>query len=143
MPRKRPVAPSSHPWPLGMARDGDPSAPGGSSMISENNNTVTPKTATRKKPPSSKLRRAIDALAMRFPNGSVKREELDRICGSTNSPDIILKLRKDYVGDDGVICQIVNGIDCDGRPHKSGQYSFSQAGFQHIHEQGLHNGEWS
>jgi hypothetical protein len=112
-------------------------------MMSLNVNPVAPKVAPTvggKKKPSPRLRRAIDAMMSCYPDGSIKREELDRICGSSNSPDIIRKLRKDYVDDEGVICQMVDCIDRDGRPCKGGQYSFSEAGFQRIHEQGLYHG---
>jgi hypothetical protein len=90
--------------------------------------------------PSRRFGRAINAMASRYPNGGVKREELDRICGCSNSPDIILKLRRDYVGFDGVNCKMVDCIDRDGRRCKAGMYSFSEAGFTRIHELGLYRG---
>ena len=112
-------------------------------MTSQNDTPSAPEitpTASHKTLPSPRLHRAIDAIASRYPDGAVKREELDRICGSSNSPDIILQLRRDYVGNDGVICTKVEVIDRDGRRCKAGQYSFSDAGYQRILEQGLYHG---
>jgi hypothetical protein len=90
--------------------------------------------------PSARFERAITAMVSCYPNGGIKREELDRICGCSNSPDIILKLRRDYVGFDGVNCKMVDCIDRDGRRCKAGMYSFSEAGFTRIHELGLYRG---
>lgn len=92
------------------------------------------------KRPHPRLQRAINAIASRYPHSGVTREELDRICGSSNSPDLILQLRTNYVGDDGVICQMVERIDRDGKSCKVGKYSFSDAGYQRILELGLYRG---
>lgn len=93
-----------------------------------------------RKHPHPRLQRAINAMASHYPHSGVKREELDRICGSSNSPDLIFQLRNDYIGHDGVICQRVDGIDRDGQSCKVGLYSFSDAGYQRILEQGLYCG---
>ena len=94
----------------------------------------------RKKKPSPRLRRTIDALVTRYPFGGVSREELDRISGSSNGPDIVYQLRQKYIGDDGVISQKIAGFDRDGQPCKVGYYSLSEAGYQRILEQGLYHG---
>lgn len=109
----------------------------------QNDKPIAPKTTltvASKKKPSLRLRRAINAIASRYPHGGVTREALDRICGSSNSPDLILQLRNDYIGHDGVICKKIDGIDRDGQPCKVGLYSFSDAGYQRILELGLYHG---
>lgn len=93
-----------------------------------------------KRRPHIRLQRAINAIASRYLKSGVTREELDRISGSSNSPDLILQLRKNFVGNDGVICQMVERIDRDGKSCRVGEYSFSDAGYQCILEQGLYHG---
>jgi len=92
------------------------------------------------KHPHPRLQRAINAIASRYLKSGVTREELDRICGSSNSPDLILQLRKNFVGYDGVICQMVERIDRDEKSCRVGEYSFSDAGYQRILELGLYHG---
>ena len=59
-------------------------------------------TSVSKKSLSPRMRRTIDALANCYPSGNITREALDRISGSSNSPDQIYKLRRDHLGFDGV-----------------------------------------
>lgn len=48
-----------------------------------------------------------------------RREEVDRIAGASNGPDLIFELRKRGLS---VQCRRVPGIDCDGKPVKFGVY---------------------
>ena len=48
-----------------------------------------------------------------------KREEIDRIAGASNSPELIAELRRRGLR---VRCQLTPGIDYDGRPIKFGVY---------------------
>lgn len=63
--------------------------------------------------------RVIRAL-MRRP---CKREEIDRIAGASNGPDLISNL-----GDCGlhIICTLVQGIDRDGKRVRFGVYEFDE-----------------
>lgn len=61
--------------------------------------------------------RAIDALMTRI-NG-VSREELDRICGASNSPEVVRSLRGKGLD---VPCLMVDGLDRDGKPCRFGVY---------------------
>ena len=52
-----------------------------------------------------------------------KREELDKIAGASNSPELIAELRRRGLA---VPCDRVPAIDRDGYPVKSGVYSFTE-----------------
>ena len=98
-------------------------------------------TTAPKKPLTARMRRTIDALVNCYPSGKIKREALDRISGSSNSPDQIFKLRRDHIGYDGVDCQMSQGIDRDGKPCVIGLYSLTELGYQRVIQKGLlHNG---
>jgi len=62
--------------------------------------------------------RAINALR----NRPVMREELDRLAGCSNSPELVRQLR--CMGLD-IDCQKVPVIDRDGKICKSGRYEFA------------------
>lgn len=70
---------------------------------------------------STRLIRAV----VRLIAGQVDREELDRVVGSTNSPDIVLQLRRKGVG---ILCHLVDARDRDGRPCRYGRYELTPAG---------------
>ena len=61
--------------------------------------------------------RVIHALKIR----PRKREEIDRIAGASNGPELIAELRRCGLR---VPCQRTPGIDRDGRPVKFGVYAF-------------------
>lgn len=69
--------------------------------------------------------RAIDALT----KGPCKREDLDRIAGASNSPELVADLRRRGLR---VPCKMVAGIDRDGVPIKYGVYSFDDDDFQKV-----------
>jgi hypothetical protein len=62
--------------------------------------------------------RVIQALMLR----PRKREEIDRIAGASNGPDLIDKLRQRGLK---VQCKRTPGIDRDGRPIRFGIYEFN------------------
>ena len=60
--------------------------------------------------------------------GWIAREAIDRISGSSNGPDVIRQLREKLGGDDTIDTRLVEGIDRDGRPCKTGQYQLTAKG---------------
>jgi hypothetical protein len=64
--------------------------------------------------------RVIQALMLR----PRKREEIDRIGGASNGPDLISKLGRRGLH---IPCTLVRGIDRDGRPVKFGVYQLDEA----------------
>lgn len=52
-----------------------------------------------------------------------KREEIDRIAGASNGPELIAELRRRGLR---IPCHRVPGIDRDGRPVKFGVYEFDE-----------------
>lgn len=67
--------------------------------------------------------RALDALLVR----PIPREQLDRIAGCSNGPDLIRNLRALGLGD-ALVCHRVPGIDRDGFPIKFGVYALLDSG---------------
>lgn len=67
---------------------------------------------------NSRELRALSVLIDR----PLMREELDRIAGASNAPDLIFRLR--YRGLD-LPCERVESVDRDGRPCRPGRYSLS------------------
>lgn len=62
--------------------------------------------------------RVINSLLIR----PRKREEIDRIAGASNGPDLIAELRRRYLD---VPCDIVPGYDSDGLPVRFGIYNLT------------------
>jgi hypothetical protein len=69
-------------------------------------------------------RRVLEALCRS--DGWVFREDVDRIAGASNGPQVIAELRHGWGID--VAMQRVDRIDRDGKPCKPGQYSLTAAG---------------
>ncbi len=76
---------------------------------------------------SMRQRRVLEALL----RGSVTREALDRIAGSSNSPDIIFRIRQKGVT---VICERYPAKDRDGEPCKPGRYILCKSSEQRVIE---------
>lgn len=72
--------------------------------------------------------RVLEAL---LPGRWVDREPLDRIAGSSNSPDVIWKLRH-KIGQDSIDMELIEGIDRDGRPCRTGRYRLTQQGRERL-----------
>jgi hypothetical protein len=68
--------------------------------------------------------RALQALLDR----SLSREEIDRIVGCSNGPDLIADLRGLGLGKVGLPCRLETGRDRDGRPTRYGIYYLSDLG---------------
>jgi hypothetical protein len=64
--------------------------------------------------------RAAKALLAR----PLKREELDRVAGCSNSPDLIAGLRRKGLD---IPCERIKVVDRDGHDCEAGQYSFTDA----------------
>lgn len=56
------------------------------------------------------------------------RESVDRIAGASNGPQVILELRRNLVGNDGIEMQQVESTDRDGRACKPGRYRLTETG---------------
>lgn len=56
------------------------------------------------------------------------REEVDRIAGASNGPQIIAELRQKVTGHDGIEMRQVDAADRDGKPCRPGQYRLSEVG---------------
>jgi len=69
--------------------------------------------------------RALDALW----HGPRMREELDRIAGCSNSPNLVRELALRGVG---IACDRVGVLDRDGRPCKPGRYSLTDGGRERL-----------
>ncbi len=52
------------------------------------------------------------------------REDLDRVAGASNGPDIVAALRRKGLD---IPCVLREGIDRDGRPCKTGEYSLTES----------------
>jgi hypothetical protein len=70
--------------------------------------------------------RAIKALL----KAPCKREDLDRIAGASNSPELVACLRRRGLR---IPCMMVEGVDRDGVKVKYGVYSFDEQDRQTIH----------
>jgi hypothetical protein len=64
--------------------------------------------------------RVLHALVIR----ARRREEIDRIAGASNGPQLIANLRACGLA---IPCRLVPGIDRDGNPVRSGVYSLDAA----------------
>jgi hypothetical protein len=64
--------------------------------------------------------------AMWAADGWIWREALDRIAGASNGPEIIRRLRRDYLIEIDMVQQEV--IDADGRTSRPGKYRLTEKG---------------
>lgn len=70
-------------------------------------------------------RRLAEALA---PGGWIRREDVDRIAGASNGPDVVAQLRRRVTGRDGIEMQMVKGQDRDGQAVEFGRYRMTAEG---------------
>lgn len=70
-------------------------------------------------------RRLAEALA---PGGWIRREDVDRIAGASNGPDVVAQLRRRVTGRDGIEMQMVKGEDRDGQSVEFGRYRMTTEG---------------
>ena len=81
--------------------------------------------------------RVIGALVDARTSGAwLTREAIDRIAGASNGPDIIRKIRH-IVGYDGVLMQLREVKDLDGKSIKAGRYRMTDDGYQRLKATGF------
>lgn len=85
---------------------------------------------------SPRQARVLDALR---PGHWVDREPLDRIAGSSNSPDVVWKLRHKF-GQDAIDMELVDGTDRDGKPCRTGRYRLTEQGRTRLIQLGMSTG---
>ncbi len=76
--------------------------------------------------------RVLDALVS--VGGWVSREDVDRIAGASNGPQIILELRRKVAGHDGIEMQRAEATDRDGKACKPGRYRLTSQGRQRVQQ---------
>ena len=74
---------------------------------------------------SPRQARAIDAL---LPGHWISREQMDRLTGASNAPDVVAKLRNKLGHDGAIEMEMVDGTDRDGRPCRTGRYRLTEPG---------------
>ncbi|WP_091570760.1 winged helix-turn-helix domain-containing protein [Oryzisolibacter propanilivorax] len=82
---------------------------------------------------SPRQSRVLDALTTTA--GWIAREALDRIAGASNSPDVVMRLRR-KLGDDAIDMRQVDALDRDNRPCRPGQYRLTEQGRQRLAQMG-------
>ena len=73
------------------------------------------------RPITQRQARALAALLQ----GPVSRERLDRVAGSSNSPDVVARLRRGRGL--AIPCRMVKGTDRDGHAVETGEYHLTPA----------------
>lgn len=87
--------------------------------------TTTPKTERIRKMSPRRIR-VLEALHAR--RNWIFREEIDRIAGSSNGPDVVAQLRHRHGVE--IDMQMVPRIDRDGRACEVGQYKLTEQGIE-------------
>lgn len=64
------------------------------------------------------------------------REEVDRVAGASNGPDVVFRLRG-KLGDDAIDTQIVETVDSDGKPSRPGRYRLTGIGLMRLAQMGV------
>jgi hypothetical protein len=68
------------------------------------------------------------AYALLGAEGWLPREDVDRITGASNGPQVVSELRAKVTGHDGIEMQQVEATDRDGRQCKPGRYRLTPQG---------------
>lgn len=71
-------------------------------------------------------------VALADAGGWVSREEVDRIAGASNGPQIIMELRRKVAGHDGIEMQRTEVQDRDGKFCKPGRYRLTLSGRERV-----------
>jgi hypothetical protein len=66
--------------------------------------------------------------ALMASTGWISREQIDRIAGASNGPQIILELRRKVTGHNGLEMTRMDAVDRDGNPCKPGYYRINAIG---------------
>lgn len=64
--------------------------------------------------------------------GWISREEIDRIAGASNGPQVIKEVRERFAGLDGIDMERVAVIDRDGKACRPGRYKLNHQGRDRI-----------
>ncbi|MET0014473.1 MAG: hypothetical protein ABW088_12550 [Sedimenticola sp.] len=91
--------------------------------------TLVPK-STIKPTLSPRESRCVHALI----KGPHMRENLDRAIGSSNSPDVVFRLRNKGIG---IHCEKIPATDRDGNPCYPGRYSLTPDGRETLQQWGM------
>lgn len=67
-------------------------------------------------------------------SGWISRENVDRIAGASNGPQIVLELRRKLTGHDGIEMQKAEAQDRDGKACQPGRYRLTAVGRQRAQE---------
>lgn len=67
------------------------------------------------------------------------REDTDRICGASNSPQNVMELRR-KLGEAAILMRKVDATNRDGKPIKRGEYGLSEHGLRRLKEIGWNHG---
>ena len=76
-------------------------------------------------------------MALWNSKGWIGREEVDRVAGAANGPQVIMMLRKKVTGHQGLEMERLPSIDRDGKPCNPGRYRLNEFGRQCVMESGL------
>lgn len=79
---------------------------------------------------TSRQSRVLSALVKSA--GWISREDIDRIAGASNGPQIISELRRKVTGRDGIEVRRVDTLDRDGKPCRPGQYRLTEMGHSRL-----------
>jgi hypothetical protein len=86
--------------------------------------------STRPRRITPRQQRVISALwsAKRW----IPREEIDRIAGASNGPQVIKELRERFTGHDGIDMERIEVTDRDGKACRPGRYKLNHQGRDRI-----------
>lgn len=94
--------------------------------------TSAPNSANSKRPVRFTERQKRLLAALWKSKGWIAREDVDRIAGASNGPQVISELRERLAGRDGIDMERVEVIDRDGKPCRPGRYQLTQQGRERI-----------
>lgn len=78
--------------------------------------------------------------ALQLAKGWIWREDVDRIAGASNGPQIVSELRVGLLGYDGIEMEHVERTDRDGRPCRPGRYRLTEKGRKVLESRGYVGG---
>jgi hypothetical protein len=114
-----------------MACGRNQSIDGGGVMNTPNQNNEAPDN-TKSKYRKLSTRQARTMAALVASTGWISREQIDRIAGASNGPQIIMELRRKVTGHDGLDTTRMDAVDRDGKPCKPGYYCINAIGRERV-----------
>lgn len=87
-------------------------------------------TATKKIRLTPRQSRLLDELMSA--SGWISRENVDRIAGASNGPQIVMELRRKLTGHDGLDMRKTVATDRDGKTCQPGRYRLNELGRQRV-----------